>query len=93
VKAEGSGDELIVAAMRGPKGEVSAYVLNRSSAACEVSLEGLPHDAPLKQVTWNGDGQGKLGDVAEVKSADGVATVIVSAGGLVAVTTIDLKMP
>jgi hypothetical protein len=88
VKVEGGDAELLACALRGPEDETTAYVLNRSATGREVSLAGFPQNAALAQITWNGDGDGMLGNVA----VPGSPTLVVPPGGLVAITTEQIAM-
>ena len=60
VRVEGRADEVLAAATRGDDGGMSVYVLNRAAEVRVIALRGLPPGKPPSQLTWNGDGDGRL---------------------------------
>jgi hypothetical protein len=90
VRVEGTADDALVVATRGPKSECAVYALNRGPQAREFTIAGLPPQATLHASVWNADGKGAAAQPYPMKLS-GSFTVSVPAGGLVALSTIAPK--
>jgi hypothetical protein len=69
VKIEGESDGKILAATRGPKGELSIYALNCTESPTNASVSGLPAGASFHVTRWNADGRGTLSKLPDVTIA------------------------
>ena len=60
MKIDGKVENVWVAAMKGPSGGTSVFVLNRVHKDVQVSLSGLPPNRSLNSWIWNDDRKGML---------------------------------
>jgi hypothetical protein len=85
VQVEGEAKGMLATAMRGEKGEMTLFVLNRNEGAKEARVKGITGER-VKTVIWNGDGRGRLSS-GEARAVGGELKVFCPGGSIVAVTT------
>ena len=78
MRIDGAVEDVWVAALKGSRGEMSVFVLNRVKGDKQVSVGGLKPRGRLKAWMWNGDGNGMLKQIEDVSvDQNGVARVTV----------------
>jgi hypothetical protein len=85
---EGSQPELVAAAMRGPEGQLTVYVLNRTDRPQEVSIAGLPEERPLYLHIWNQHGDGTTAAPIRTSRSNTVCTLAAPPVSLAALTNL-----
>jgi hypothetical protein len=68
LQVQGGSPETLVSAT-GSKKDVTVYALNRSDMPRRVVVAGLPRHAVLRELTWNGRGDGKLVDSGSLQTS------------------------
>ncbi len=91
VAVSGKGQDLQAAAMRGPRGELTAYVMNVGAQAAKLELSGFGRGSKLSAVVWNGEGGGHLATTHASADEAGKVTVMAPPQAIVAVTTEDVS--
>jgi hypothetical protein len=88
VKVDRSDDASLVAAMAGPGGEVTVYMLNPTDEARSISVRGLATNR-LRQFAWNAKGDGREGEVPVAAGAADAMNVTLPPHALIAVTSVN----
>ena len=79
-----------VAAMRGPKDELTAYVLNVSDRPQTIRVDGLPRERSFHAIPWNSAGDGKFSAASNSRTdSAGAVELVVPPGAVIALTTLD----
>ena len=87
VRVEGKAEAMVVAATRGPKRELTVYVLNRAAEPRRIALAGLEPNRPLRRFIWNGVGDGTFDTAQELLPRAGIVQLNVPPDAVIAVTT------
>ena len=84
----GTSGAKLITPLRGPKGELTLFVMSTDTAASSVTIGNLPRGTEFKVLDWNADGTGKITVGGRVNAGgDGAVTVETPAEGMVALTT------
>ncbi|MEA2734129.1 MAG: hypothetical protein QOE14_580 [Humisphaera sp.] len=86
MKVDGSADGCIVAAARGPKGELTVLALNQTDTPRDVSIR-MASRRDLDLISWNQNGDGQLAQRGVVTPQAGAYVFSLPALGLTALTT------